>query len=163
MKQRFKGFSLIEILIVVGIVGVLSTLVVLNVVRARSTANESTAINTMRTIATQAESFRVVQTPISYPNDLDALSGAIPPYIPSFITEGATVQGYMYSLTGIDTDGDGNNEQYVASCLPVKYGESGNRTFSVVEDSILRGNDQGAAGVHPNHAQAASWSSVSGM
>ena len=63
-----KGFTLVEIMIVVAIIALLAAIAIPNLLRARHNANESAAIGSMRTFSSALESFRAAQT--SYPSAL---------------------------------------------------------------------------------------------
>src|SRR6266568_1714672 len=71
-----KGFSLIELLIVVAIVLVIAAIAIPNLLRARIAANESSAAGSIRNIITQEITFSTTYPTVGYAATLVALGPA---------------------------------------------------------------------------------------
>ena len=138
-----KGFTLVEIMIVVAIIALLAAIAIPNLLRARHNANETAAIGAMRTLSTAMESFRAAQTPPTYPATLAALSAAVPPYVGATLAaanSAATArQGYFYTYTLT------NANAYTLLGTPATVGTTGTRRFFVDQSGTIRANAAGPA------------------
>ena len=132
MKLGKKGFTLVEIMIVVAIIALLAAIAIPNLLRARHNANESAAIATLRTISTAEESFRAAQNPNTYGTLVQL--GALPlPYIDTTLATG-TKQGYIFTITALTVN------TYTCTAAPVTLNTTGTRTFSVNQTGVIMDN-----------------------
>ena len=127
-----KGFTLVEIMIVVAIIALLAAIAIPNLLRARVNANEAAAQSTLKTVSTAAESFRAAQTSPTYPLTAAAMTGATPPYVDATVFAGAGRQGYIFTYTFLTAN------TFVCGAEPVTNNTTGTRTFAVNESGVLR-------------------------
>ena len=130
MKQDKKGFTLVEIMIVVSIIVLLAALAIPNLLRSRIGANEASAVSSLKTLSAAAATYFPAQTPGGYPPNLAALIGANPPYIDS-ILGGGNKSGYSFTWGG-----GGNTYSVVAA--PQTANVTGVRSFFIDQSGVIR-------------------------
>jgi type IV pilus assembly protein PilA len=146
--RKQKGFSLIELLIVVAIILIIAAIAIPNLMRARIAANESAAASQLRTLNTAEVSY-VTAYPAQGYGTLVQLGGAAPctPAIAnaclidnSLSTNylGKGKSGYNFAIAVI------NAGQYVASAAPITVGSTGVNSFCAIEDGVVRKDPAGA-------------------
>ena len=164
-RSTERGFTLVEIMIVVAIIALLAAIAIPNVLRGRTSANESASIGNMRALISSLEMYRSVNS--LYPLDIAANTwqavmypgGGVPAFgPPSFnntMAGGATaatglVQGYTYRFLAGVTAG----QQYQVVAVPSTLNQTGTRSFFVNETGTVR-HCTGAAATFTTAAWAA--------
>jgi prepilin-type N-terminal cleavage/methylation domain-containing protein len=152
---RDQGFSLIELLIVIAIILIIAAVAIPNLLRSKIAANEASAADSVRQIATAQFAYAAAYSDVGYSPNLASLGGPDAGCNPSTATaclidallSGGSKSGYQLFSAGF-ASGGGPNSSFVSSSAPLTYNVTGVRDFCVVTDGVLRVNP-GGAGVAP--------------
>ena len=132
-RLRRKGFTLVEIMIVVAIIALLAAIAIPNLLRARHNANEAAAQATLKTMSTGLESYLSVHADTGYPTSIVVLGTETPPYLDTTIAQNAFIrQGYSYTYAPGATE-----YEYTVTAAPVRVGITGTRTFTIDESGVI--------------------------
>ena len=126
--KKNKGFSLIELMIVVLVIGIIAALSVPNLAKSKMAAHESSAISAIRTLVTAQITFATRSGPGNFAPDLATLEGAN--LIDSVLGSG-TAEAYSFALSG-------SGVQYTIDARPLVYGSSGIRSFFTDASGAIR-------------------------
>jgi type IV pilus assembly protein PilA len=155
MKKQ-KGFSLIELLIVVAIILVIAAIAIPNLLRSRLAANEASAVSSMRTINTAEVTFSstygigygtlaALSTPLA---GCPLATSSAACLLDSSLGTG-TKAGYNFSA--VPSIGAGTTASpYVAfnsTGVPVAPGSSGQSDYCSDDTGVIRRDPAGASGV----------------
>ena len=149
MKNKQKGFSLIELLIVVAIILIIAAIAIPNLLRARISANEASSVASLRTMNTACITYN--STYGQYPADLQHLgpvaSGSTPDstsadLLDSILGAAGTPSKSGYKFTYALGTG---NQTYTVNADPLVQNQTGIRGFFTDQSGVIRMNSTGAA------------------
>jgi len=153
-KKEMTGFTLIELLIVMSVILILMTLAIPQLLKLRKTANETSALQSVRTIGQAEMSYSSAYPAQGYACTLAALggkagSGAPSPEAGQFINEdlaSGSKSGYTFTISGCTKTTVNNIDQYnsyTINAVPNSVGHSGNRGFCADENAQIRFDPKG--------------------
>ena len=150
-----RGFSLIELLIVIAIILIIAAIAIPNFMRSRMAANETAAVSNLRTIGTANVVYSSTYGNGFAPN-LVTLTGAglatcnSAGLIDNVLATGQK-SGYLYGYTpGVPVllvppgCGAAGATSYMLTATPVVVGTTGQRSFCALEGGLIRQDPAGA-------------------
>jgi prepilin-type N-terminal cleavage/methylation domain-containing protein len=143
-----KGFSLIELLIVVAIILVISAIAIPSYLRSRMQANEASSVSSLRMINTAAVTYSSTYVNAGFPAALANMGGVNPCtataaaacLVDDLLSQG-TKSGYSFAWTG---DGATPSVAYSLTGTPLVVGGSGQRQFCTDQTGVIRYDPSGA-------------------
>ena len=146
--RKQKGFSLIELLIVVAIILIIAAIAIPNLLRARIAANESSAAASTRTISTAELTYSTAYPAVGYSATLAALGPAAAGCTAGATSTNACIidfvlaqsgttakSGYLFTAVGA---GGPPATTYTVDGTPQTVNTTGVKEFCAVEDNVVR-------------------------
>jgi type IV pilus assembly protein PilA len=147
-----KGFSLIELLIVVAIILIIAAIAIPNLLRARIAANESSAAATVRTLVTAELSYQNAYQ--DFAQNIVALGPPSATGCPAPSSSSACIVDYQIAHSSTSNPKSGyyfsaqptsTVTQFFIEGHPASPGSSGVKGFCATEDNAVRYNNPNAA------------------
>jgi type IV pilus assembly protein PilA len=154
--KRQKGFSLIELLIVVAIILIIAAIAIPNFIRSRMAANEASAVSSLRSVNTAEVAYFTTYPNQGYSAALSSLGG-VAPCVVATAAAACLVDDLLANASSAATGKSGYFFTYVAGAAPATNysvtgqpnnpGSTGQRGFFTDQTAVIRYAVSGAASV----------------
>ncbi len=156
MKRNSRGFSLIELLIVVAIILIIAAIAIPNLLRSRIAANQASAVGSLRTLNTANITYASTYN-TGYSGQLSYL-GNVGVANPSATQAGlidsvlagpggntSAKSGYNFGYTPGATDASGRINTYSYIAWPITVGTTGTNYYFTDQSGVIRQNSTAQA------------------
>ena len=152
--RKQKGFSLIELLIVVAIILIIAAIAIPNLLRSRMAANEASAVGSLRTLNTSQVTYASTYN-VGFADTLaklgpSAACDAAGACLIDSVLAGGTKSGYTFTISNV-TAGTvaAPNNTYTFDGKPATAGTTGKSTFRTDQTGVIQKDPAGGTAFAP--------------
>jgi type IV pilus assembly protein PilA len=146
-RRQSRGFSLIELLIVIAVILTIAAIAIPRLLRSRMMANETSAVASLRTLCTVEVSYESTYQ-VGYAPSFAALGPPPVGVAPSAgsaglidaVLVGGIKSGYQFTYNPVDSNGDGKVDTFTITAAPLTPGQTGDHYYFVDQSNVIRFN-----------------------